>query len=104
MKKSLSEIKAMLAGITPVPWIYVYNGSSDWTVGEYPDAQAKPICTVWSKNDEWARAHVEFISVAPQIIFDLIEMVEAYEEVAIHMDRILLELYPMIDIGKAYRP
>lgn len=74
-----AEIKKLLSEITPGPWAYCYDGSSDWTVGELPDVQAKPIASVWSKNDWWAKTHCKFISQAPQIIVQLLQEIETLE-------------------------
>lgn len=37
----------MTLWITPGPWGFTYDGSSDWTIGEADDPQGKPVAHVW---------------------------------------------------------
>ena len=59
---------------TPGPWGYVYDGSSDWSIGPMPDPQANSVAHIWDRNDERAVANVRLVAAAPDG-YKLAEMV-----------------------------
>lgn len=40
---------------------YCYDGSSDWSIGPKEDPQVNPLCHVWDRNDDRAKAKCELI-------------------------------------------
>ncbi len=46
---------------TPEEYGYTYDGSSEWSIGPKAETQVDPICTVWDRNDDRAKAKVMLI-------------------------------------------
>jgi hypothetical protein len=46
---------------TPTPWGFIYDGSSEWSIGPADDPQSNPVMTIWSKDDDKARANAAHI-------------------------------------------
>ena len=53
---------------TPGPWGYIYDGSSDWTIGEARDPQENPVAHIWDRNDARAHANARLIAQAPTML------------------------------------
>lgn len=42
----LSELEELEKKVTPSPWAWCYDGSSDWSVGKASDSQDKQVCSL----------------------------------------------------------
>ena len=58
---------------TPTPWGYTYDGSSEWSIGPAADPQSNPVMSIWSRNDDRARANAAFIVRAVNCHDELID-------------------------------
>jgi hypothetical protein len=68
-------MNTMEAKYTPGPWGWTYDGSSDYSIGTLADPQGdNRIAHVWDKNDERARANVNLIAAAPDLLAALYRM------------------------------
>lgn len=83
-----TEVKAMasdnehITRHTPGPWGWTYDGSSDFSIGEADDPQAKPVASVHAWRDDFnrARANCALIAAAPDM---LMALKEAIHEIAL---------------------
>jgi hypothetical protein len=67
----------MKAKHTPGPWAWVYDGSSDYSIGEAEDPQAKAVAGVyaWGRDYDTAEANCALIAAAPDLLAALKELV-----------------------------
>lgn len=69
------------AGHTAVPWGYVYDGSSEWSIGPADDPQSNPVMTIWSKDDAKAEANAAFVVKAVNAYELIIEALNEAEKI-----------------------
>lgn len=52
----------------PGPWDWTYDGSSDYSVGQADDPQAKPVAHVHSRNPDRGHAICALLSASPDMV------------------------------------
>lgn len=67
---------------TPGPWRWVYDGSSDYSIGEADDPQAKPVAGVYDRNHKRAAANCDLIAAAPDLLEACKDLVDRFERKA----------------------